>query len=141
MSGTSYAGDVSPREAWRILSEDAGAALIDVRTDAEWRYVGLPDLSGLDKSTHCVAWQVFPDLRHNPDFIADVEGCGLERTRTLLLICRSGQRSRDAAIALTTAGYERCYNVADGFEGPRDAEGHRGTAAGWKVSGLPWGQG
>lgn len=140
MNDSSYAGDISPREAWQILSEDVGAALIDVRTDAEWRYVGLPDLSPLGKTTHCVAWQVFPDMRHNAGFVAEVQDCGLGRARTLLLICRSGQRSRDAAITLTAAGYQRCYNVADGFEGQRDGEGHRGTAGGWKVSGLPWGQ-
>ena len=39
-----YAGDVAPATAWKILSEHKDAVLIDVRTRAEWNYVGLPDL-------------------------------------------------------------------------------------------------
>ncbi len=136
----SYAGDVSPREAWRLLEEDPGAVLVDVRTDAEWSYVGLPDLGGLGKRVVCVPWQVFPEMRLNPEFAAQLAAQGVEPAQTLLLLCRSGVRSRHAAIALTGAGYGRCYNVADGFEGPCDAERHRGGSAGWKASGLPWAQ-
>ncbi len=136
----SYAGDVSPREAWRLLEEDPGAVLVDVRTDAEWSYVGLPDLGGLGKRVVCVPWQVFPEMRLNPEFAAQLAAQGVEPAHTLLLLCRSGVRSRHAAIALTGAGYGRCYNVADGFEGPCDAERHRGGSAGWKASGLPWAQ-
>lgn len=133
-----YAGDVSPAEAWALLERDPGAVLVDVRTDAEWTYVGLPDLTGLGKETLCVSWQVFPAMGLNPGFAAELAASGVGRDQPLLLICRSGVRSRDAAIALTGAGYRRCYNVADGFEGPCDGARHRGSAAGWKASGLPW---
>ena len=135
-----YAGDISSREAWEVLADDPRAVLVDVRTEPEWRYVGAPDLSGLDKRTVFVSWQVYPDLRLNPGFVDDVARQGVAREHTLLLLCRSGQRSRHAAIALTAEGYGPCYNVADGFEGTHDVEQHRGTRVGWKVAGLPWRQ-
>ncbi len=141
MSEAAYAGDLGPSEAWRMLEEDPGSLLIDVRTDAEWSFVGLPDLRGLGKQTLCVSWQAFPAMALNADFAAELEAKGVGRDRALLFICRSGVRSRHAAIALTQAGYRHCYNVADGFEGPHDAAGHRGTAGGWKAEGLPWVQG
>ena len=137
----SYAGDVGPREAWRILSEDPAAVLVDVRTDAEWSYVGLPDLSSLNKQTLCVSWQIFPQMALNPRFAAELEAGGVNKDQPILLICRSGVRSRHAAVALTQAGYRCCYNVADGFEGPHDGERHRGRTAGWKADALPWVQG
>ncbi len=140
LSEQTYAGDVQPTEAWRILSEDPAAALVDVRTDAEWGYVGLPDLSSLGKETLCVSWQVFPQMALNPGFAAEVEAGGLSKDQPILLICRSGVRSRHAAVALTQAGYHCCYNVADGFEGPCDKQRHRGRQAGWKADELPWAQ-
>jgi rhodanese-related sulfurtransferase len=141
MAGDGYAGDIKPKEAWDILQKDPNACLIDVRTDAEWRYVGLPKLDKVGKATHCVSWQVFPDNRLNGTFVEQVKGAGIRPDQPLLLLCRSGQRSKHAAIALTAAGYRCCYNVAEGFEGDRDSTGHRGTVGGWKVAGLPWEQG
>jgi rhodanese-related sulfurtransferase len=138
MAEQSYAGDLSPPEVWQVLEEEPEAVLVDVRTDAEWSYVGLPDLRVLGKEPHCVAWQTFPGLQLNPRFLAELEACGVGRGQTLLLICRSGVRSRHAAIALTAAGFARCYNVAEGFEGDRDEAGHRGRRGGWKARGLPW---
>ncbi len=139
MSGP-YAGDLSAPEAWELLERDPLAVLIDVRTEPEWRFVGVPDPSGIGMRTVCVSWQVYPDLRLNPDFIEQVAAAGVAPGQTLLLICRSGQRSRQAAVALTARGYSRCYNVADGFEGGHDEDRHRGTRAGWKRAGLPWRQ-
>lgn len=140
MAETEYAGDLSSREAWDMLTRDPAAVLIDVRTDAEWSFVGVPDLSSLGKQPLFIAWQGFPDMRVNENFAREVGAVGIGRDQTVLLICRSGQRSRDAAMALTAAGYRRCYNVADGFEGPCDAQRHRGSVTGWKVAGLPWTQ-
>lgn len=139
MSGH-YEGDITSREAWDILARDQQAVLVDVRTEAEWQYVGAPDLSELGRRLVCVSWQVYPEMRRNPRFAEDLAAQGVAPERTVLLLCRSGQRSRDAAIALGAAGYRRCYNVADGFEGPHDAHGHRGTQVGWKAAGLPWRQ-
>ena len=141
MSDGAYAGDVSPTEAWAMLERDPDACLIDVRTDAEWRYVGLPALQGIGRRTVCVSWLRFPDNAANHRFADQVKEQGIRPDQTVLLICRSGQRSQSAAIALTALGFDRCFNVAEGFEGDQDAVGHRGTMGGWKVAGLPWQQG
>ena len=136
-----YAGDLRPAEAWELLKDDPKAVLVDVRTMPEWNFVGLPRLDGLGKETICVSWQSFPDMAMNGNFAAEVEARGVSRDQPVLLICRSGARSRSAAMALTAAGFGPCYNVAEGFEGDRDGALHRGSVGGWKVAGLPWAQG
>ena len=136
-----YAGDISATDAWKILEAETDAVLVDVRTDAEWAYVGLPDLAGIGKQPLLIPWQLFPNMAENADFARIMEESGTRRDAAHLFICRSGQRSRFAAIAMTGLGFGRCYNVADGFEGPHDESGHRGRAAGWKGDGLPWKQG
>jgi rhodanese-related sulfurtransferase len=141
MTNDSYAGDIDPRTAWKMLQDEKDACLIDVRTEAEWRYVGVPDLASIDKQTRCISWLNFPDNDPNESFVEDVMTDGIRPEQTVLLLCRSGQRSRSAAIALTACGYGRCYNVSEGFEGDKDAAGHRGTVGGWKIGGLPWVQG
>jgi rhodanese-related sulfurtransferase len=141
MAGADYAGDVTSKEAWETLGREPGAVLVDVRTDAEWAFVGLPDLSQLGKSPILVPWQTFPDMRTNPNFAEEVGAKGVRPEQTVYLICRSGQRSGHAAMALSEAGYGPCFNVSDGFEGGHDAERHRGTTEGWKAAGLPWTQG
>ena len=141
-SSLDYAGDISAAEAWERLRNDPRAQLVDVRTMAEWNFVGVPDLAPLNRRVHCVEWQNFPTGAPNPQFTAQAgQALGADKTQTVLLICRSGARSRAAAIALTRAGYEKAFNVAGGFEGDIDDEGHRGNVTGWKASGLPWRQG
>jgi rhodanese-related sulfurtransferase len=135
-----YAGDVAPTTAWKILSENKDAVLIDCRTRAEWNYVGLPDLETLAKKPALIEWQVFPSMQLNPEFVAALSGALANKEAPLLFICRSGARSAAAAKAMTAAGYSTCLNVADGFEGPLDAQAKRGAAGGWKAAGLPWRQ-
>lgn len=135
-----YAGDVSVEDAWRILGDDSSAQLIDVRTQAEWNFVGLPDLNAVGKAVHRVEWQGFPGGTPNTQFTDQVAATGVKPTDTLLFLCRSGGRSKAAAIALTGLGYTKCYNVAGGFEGDLDGDRHRGRAGGWKAAGLPWNQ-
>lgn len=136
----SYAGDVAPDAAWRMLREDPRSVLIDVRTDAEWTYVGLPSLQDVGKEVLRISWQLFPSGQLNPNFVAEVRGKVADTERPLLFLCRSGGRSKAAAISMTAAGFKACYNVAEGFEGDRDGTGHRGTVGGWKARKLPWGQ-
>jgi rhodanese-related sulfurtransferase len=137
-----YLGDVTPKETWETLAKESGAALVDVRTAAEWSYVGLPDISETGAPLHRVEWQSFPSGAVNTDFASALSDAldvaGVSRDAPLFFICRSGARSASAAAAMTAAGYTRCYNVAGGFEGPRDAQGRRGTVEGWKAAGLPW---
>jgi len=136
-----YAGDLTPAKAWELLSQDRRAVLVDVRTDPEWRYVGMPDLTTAGRQAALVSWQVFPEMTINPGFISEIESAAPDKAAPVLFLCRSGARSRAAAIAATAAGYAEAYNVAEGFEGDLDAEGHRGRVGGWKVAGLPWRQG
>lgn len=138
MSDRDYAGDLTPAQAWDLLAADPRAVLVDVRTRAEWAYVGVPDLGGLGKEPLFVSWQVFPDMRVNEDFCRQVAAVGAGPDTPLLFLCRSGVRSRSAAIAMTAAGFTCCYNVGTGFEGDRDEARHRATVGGWKVDGLPW---
>jgi rhodanese-related sulfurtransferase len=135
-----YAGDVAPATAWKILSENKDAVLIDVRTRAEWNYVGLPELASIGKKPALLEWQVFPTMQQNPEFVSTLGNAVADKETPLLFLCRSGARSAAAARAMTAAGYSTCINVAEGFEGPLDAEGQRGSAAGWKATGLPWRQ-
>ncbi len=131
-----YKGDVTPAEAFERLSSDSRAVLIDVRTQPEWAFVGLPAVERLVRQS----WQVFPAMQVDEDFVDKVRAAGVEESNEVFLICRSGARSAAAAAALTRAGFEHCYNVAQGFEGDRNDEGHRGTVGGWKAAGLPWAQ-
>ncbi|MBC7950467.1 MAG: rhodanese-like domain-containing protein [Rhodospirillaceae bacterium] len=138
---TAYAGDITPTEAWEKLTSDANAKLIDVRTQAEWVYVGIPDLAPLDKKPLLVSWQVFPTMTKNEAFAQQLQSQGVQPGDTLLFLCRSGVRSKAAAELMTGLGYTSSYNILDGFEGGLDDTRHRGTAGGWKVAGLPWAQG
>jgi rhodanese-related sulfurtransferase len=141
MTEDTYAGDVTPTETWEALSDDPAAVLVDVRTDAEWKYVGVADLSDLDKEPVLVPWQVFPAMEPNPDFVQILRDQGLTQETPVYFLCRSGARSRSAAIAMTAAGFGHCYNIIAGFEGDTDGNNHRGTVNGWKVDRLPWRQG
>ncbi|ADZ72751.1 Putative rhodanese-like sulfurtransferase [Polymorphum gilvum SL003B-26A1] len=116
--------------------------LVDVRTRAEWSFVGVPDLRGQGKDVLLVEWQGFPAGTPVPDFVATLSEQlgtrGLGPDTPIYFLCRSGVRSLHAAVAMTEAGYRACYNIAGGFEGPLDEAGHRGRLGGWKAVGLPW---
>ena len=140
MTGGQYAGDLTPKEAWERLASDSKAMLVDCRTLPEWMFVGVPDLRPLDKKPIFAAWQIFPAMQPNPAFAEQVKAGGAKEDTPLLFICRSGNRSKAAAMALTALGFSQCYNVSEGFEGGSDEHGHRGAKGGWKVAGLPWTQ-
>lgn len=136
----SYAGDVTPEQAWTALRDEPGAVLVDVRTRAEWAYVGLPDLGEIGKNVVLVEWQSYPDGAVNERFTDELEAAGVPKDAPVYFICRSGVRSISAAEAATREGWSRSHNVTEGFEGPHDAQRHR-AVSGWKVAGLPWVQG
>jgi rhodanese-related sulfurtransferase len=140
MNNQAYAGDLMPTDAWTMLDENERAVLVDCRTEAEWRFVGVPDLAPIGKQVMLVEWQRYPDGVPNPNFVDDVKSLGIDADQPVLFLCRSGGRSRNAAVAMTAAGFGSCYNVAEGFEGDKDGEGHRGRVGGWKLAGLPWRQ-
>jgi rhodanese-related sulfurtransferase len=132
--------NVAPTQTWEALLADEGAQLVDVRTDVEWNFVGLPDLGAAGKKTLLIPWQVYPLMQRNVAFEDNLRDAGLTADHKIYFICRSGARSMAAAEAARSAGFPHVFNVADGFEGPTDAHGHRGSTAGWKADGLPWRQ-
>jgi rhodanese-related sulfurtransferase len=137
----SYAGDITPEEAWKLLSDNPEAVLVDCRTDAEWRFVGVPDLSSLQRDVVYLEWNSTNGKR-NDDFVDDLVneiGVAGSKERPVVFLCRSGNRSIGAAEAATEAGIAPSYNVLDGFEGNLDEHKHRG-GTGWKAVGLPWRQ-
>ncbi|CAN5544517.1 rhodanese-like domain-containing protein [soil metagenome] len=129
-----HKGNINPVEALARLEENPNAVLVDVRTQPEWAFVGVPAVERLIQ----LSWQEYPSMQVNADFLSEIEKSGLPKDTEFLFICRSGARSSAAAAALTAAGYTNCWNVAQGFEGDRDPTGHRGSAGGWKAAGLPW---
>lgn len=135
-----YAGDLSPAQTYQLLGDEPESVLVDVRTRAEWSYVGVPDLSALGREVVCVEWVSFPDGARNPEFLQQLAQAGVGSQTPVAFLCRSGVRSVAAAELATGAGYARAYNVAEGFEGPLDGTGHRGSVGGWKAAGLPWRQ-
>lgn len=138
----SFAGDVSALEAFEALSSEPQSMLIDVRTKVEWAYVGIPDLSSIGKEMLLVEWQSYPGMAVNEGFAetlsAELARRGIGPETALFFLCRSGARSLSAAKAVAAFGFERCFNVAGGFEGPLDDARHRGNVDGWKAAGLPW---
>jgi rhodanese-related sulfurtransferase len=132
--GLPYRGALLPQEAYELIRQVPDAKLVDVRTKAEWNYVGrIPGAIEIE-------WQAFPSGQANPDFIAELEAKA-RKEAPVMFICRSGARSSSAAAAAAKAGYGQAFNVLEGFEGDKNADGHRNTVGGWRVAGLPWYQG
>jgi rhodanese-related sulfurtransferase len=129
--GLPYAGALLPAEAHQLMRE--GARLVDVRTKPELQYVG--SIPG----ALAVEWQTYPGGKPNPEFIGQLEAA-TRKDEPVMFICRSGARSHSAADAAMQAGWQETYNVLEGFEGDKDAEGHRNTVGGWRKAGLPWKQ-
>jgi len=130
--GLPYAGALLPSEAHQLMRE--GARLVDVRTKPELQYVGtIP-------GALAVEWQTYPGSKPNPEFMGELAAL-TRKDEPVMFICRSGVRSHSAAEAAMRAGWQETYNVLEGFEGDKDAEGHRGTLGGWRKAGLPWKQG
>lgn len=129
-----YKGALTPTEAYLVLTLAPDSKLVDVRTRAEWDWVGrIPEALEIE-------WNQYPDGVRNPHFLAELQRKA-DPESLLMFICRSGVRSDNAARAAKTAGYTGCYNVLEGFEGDKDANGHRNTCGGWRHAGLPWIQG
>jgi rhodanese-related sulfurtransferase len=129
--GLPYEGALLPSEAYQIWKEAPNAALVDVRTHAEWYWVGrIPGAVEIEFLT-------YPGNQLNASFLPEL-GQMVSKDALMMFICRSGGRSHNTATLATQAGYRRCYNVLEGFEGDKDAAGHRNTKGGWRAAGLPW---
>jgi rhodanese-related sulfurtransferase len=124
-----------PKATWALLQEHPDALFVDVRMEIESLYVGRPP------GVHIIAWYEYPDLTPNAaEFVRLVEREAASKTRPVVLICRSGKRTVDAAHALEAAGFTDVVNVVHGFEGDLNDRFHRSTLNGWRFDGLPWEQ-
>lgn len=135
-----YAGDVTPADAWAALAQSTNTQLVDVRTQAEWSFAGVPSLDSLNKTVKTVSWKFYPNFEVNTRFIEQLEQAVADKNAPLYFLCKTGGRSTDAAIAATAAGYTQCYNIEGGFEGDINTNHQRGQVNGWKASRLPWQQ-
>jgi rhodanese-related sulfurtransferase len=132
--GLPYAGALTPTEAHDVMQHHAKAKLVDVRTRAEWDWVGrVPDAVEVEIMS-------YPGNRPNPAFVQQLEQA-VPKDAVVMFLCRSGGRSHNAAGYAAQAGYANAYNVLEGFEGDRDDNGHRNKVGGWRAAGLPWEQG
>ena len=126
-----YAGAVTPSEAQILLQNAPGSRLVDVRTRAEWDWVGrIPGAVEIE-------WMSYPGSQPNTHFLSQLKQC-VDPEALVLFICRSGARSHHAAALACEAGYSAAFNVLEGFEGDKDARGQRGNTGGWRHAGLPW---
>ena len=132
--GRAYQGELTPQEASDLLRLAPGAKIVDVRTRAEWDWVGR--VAGAVE----IEWNQYPGGVRNPNFVAELKR-QVDPEALVMFLCRSGVRSIAAATAATEAGYNTCYNILEGFEGDKDANGHRNNIGGWRKAGLPWIQG
>lgn len=145
---------LTPQQAYDMKKKDPkGVALFDIRTRAEAMYVGWPgDADALVPYVeHAEIMTDWDDKRAsykldpNSDFVPELErrlkDMGLGKDATIILMCRSGDRSAKAQDRLQTAGYSRVYGIVEGFEGDTAKEGPKtGQRAvnGWKNANLPW---
>ena len=126
-----YQGELTPREACDLLHLAPGAKIVDVRTRAEWDWVGrVPNAIEIE-------WNQYPGGVRNPNFLAELKR-QIDTEALVMFLCRSGVRSHHAASLATETGFTACYNVLEGFEGDMDAHGQRGKVGGWRRAGLPW---
>jgi rhodanese-related sulfurtransferase len=124
-----------PQQAAHWLQEHPETLFVDCRTDTEFLFVGHP-VGAVN-----IPWHQPPDWEINPAFIAEVSSLAEHnQDRPVMLICRSGTRSVEAAAALEQAGFQQVINVVHGFEGERDEHEHRSQLNGWRYDGLAWEQ-
>ena len=133
--GAAYAGAVTPHEAFALVQADPRVKVVDVRTNAERDWVGKVALP--DGQHGAVQWSTWPGGAPNPDFAAQLAAIA-SADDILLFLCRSGVRSRHAARLATEHGFVHSYDILEGFEGDKDAAGHRKSVGGWCKAGLPW---
>jgi len=132
--------NISSQECFEKLSIEVYSHLIDVRTKPEWVYVGVPDLSLINKKVIFISWQVYPKMEINKFFENQILELNIKKDSNLYFMCRSGNRSYSAAEFLVSRGFSNCFNVIDGFEGKLNHERQRALIDGWQFNNLPWKQ-
>lgn len=134
--------EITPAEAAAMINADSRCLLVDIRSSMEYLFVGHPV-----GAVH-IPWIDEPDWVVNPHFTTEVRklilggavceedsGCA-----PIILICRSGVRSKEAGEQLLQAGLQNIFHIDEGFEGSLDDHHQRSTIGGWRFRGLPWEQ-
>ena len=130
--------ELTPPETYAALAQEDDAILVDCRSPAEWHFTGMPDLSGIGKKV-VLAAVADESGRPNPQFVDEVKAVATPAS-SVFVMCRVGGRSANACRLLAAAGFTALTNVAEGFEGRADENGHRNSVEGWRFHGLPWNQ-
>lgn len=136
--------EIVATEAYELVKQHADAILVDVRSHMEFLFVGHP------KGAVHIPWIDEPEWDVNPNFVREIRQLVLggithdsasgRNNVPIILICRSGKRSREAGQLLLKEGFTQIYNIKDGFEGELDEQHHRSSVGGWRFEGLPWEQ-
>lgn len=127
-----FTGSLTPQDAWQLF-QSGHAVVVDVRTNEERKFVGY-----VPETTH-IAWATGTSFNRNPRFLKELEN-KVGKDQTILLLCRSGNRSAQAATAAYQAGFEQVYNILEGFEGDLNEQQQRNQSNGWRIRQLPWQQ-
>ena len=138
--------EIKSSQAWKLLEQNKNNVLIDVRTIAEFNFVGIADLKTINQESVLLPWRNYPDMAIDSEFnkklieiLEDKIPDHNNKEVKLLFMCRSGVRSLEAANSVSSLQYS-CYNIINGFEGAVDKDNHRGNINGWKALELPWRQ-
>ena len=111
-------GTLPADSAWQMVQR-GDLVVVDVRTPTEWAMTGLPrDSHGINAKDR--------------DFIAQARGAVLgDLDQPIAVICRTGERSREAANILEKAGFTHVFDIREGLAGNGEA------GEGWLKRGLP----
>lgn len=134
------AGEIEPKQAYEVLQKEEKSFLVDVRTQAEWAFTGVADLSSINKKTLLVSWLNYPNMQPNQNFVQQLTEKIPDKNSKIFFLCKTGGRSFDAAQNISQLGYTNCFNVINGYEGDLNEKNQRSSINGWRASGLPWHQ-
>lgn len=138
---------VTAKEAYAMWQKEQDKIkILDCRTPEEYMFVGhAPMAVNLPGNFPAYKWD--PEkkeytLPENPKFVALVKK-QYQPTDTILVMCRSGERSAKCINRLAKAGFKTVYNIVDGFEGdkvnePQSPNHGKRMKNGWKNAGAPW---
>ena len=134
--------EINSTEAYSILQKSENAVLIDVRSTMEYEYVGHPVNAVHVPIKESPGWEIRVDFINNIKSELTKKFPNIQNLFEIhiLLLCRSGKRSEQAALMLESEGYKNTINITDGFEGDKDVNGHRSVINGWRFNKLPWKQ-
>jgi rhodanese-related sulfurtransferase len=125
--------NLSPHQALELLRQRRDAVLLDIRSFAEFWFVGHP-VGAVNVPFNDEEWNL------NARFVEDAKEFA-RPDQPVVLICRSGKRTKDAGALLEAAGFTDIYHVTTGFEGDLNGKDQRSLVNGWRHDGLPWEQG